>query len=907
MTTTLRPNDALERALDKLVTRVEKPTRYIGGEWNSITKDPREVETSVLLAFPDLYEIGMSHLGYRILYAMLNELDGVAAERAFMPWVDMLGLLREEGLPLTSLETRRPLGAFDLVGFSMQSELTTTNVLAMLDLGGVPLVAEKRGEDDPIVMMGGPVIFNPEPFALFSDAILAGDAEVALPEAVATYRRMRREGAARLDILRAIARIEGWYVPRLYDAVPEPVLGMLIPRPKAGEDVPERVKRAIVYDLNQHPFPSKIVVPHAEIVHDRVSWEVMRGCPVGCRFCQAGYVYRPTRERDPAAVADGVKQSITETGYDEFSLSSLNTGEYGPVEPLMTSLMDELEPEMVSVGLGSLHASTMTETLAEQVKRVRKSGFTMAPEAGSERMRRVINKNLDEEQILRACRLAFEADWKTIKLYFMLGLPTETMEDAEAIVDLSAKILEMGREIGGGRVKITCSASTFIPKPFTPFQWFGMATAEDFHAKQDRIKELMPRGVQFKHHDRRESWLEGVLSRADRAIGPAILKAYEKGATLDAWSEHVKLDAWVQAFEECGLDAEELATRDIPLEAELPWEIIDTQLRRRWLEHEHKRALSEKTVVPCGAHACAGCAPFAKECIHGIVGEQKWTSYEPGDGVASARSTSEPTALCPSSPPQMPALRAASEASQGGESSDRDAAGGPTEPAPAPPVYAYRARFRKEGRSRFLGHLDLVRAIVQSFRRAGIPFVYTQGFKPKPKLTLTPALALGIASREEYADFETPVRLEPDEFLATINEKTPHGLTFEALVPIDSRGTSLQELIGRASYRAVIPEIDPAELRERVESFVASDRVEITRIRKKKEKRIDLRRAVAHLSVDEQGALAFTLAMDPSGSARPSEVLGALVGEERGKAADVERVALLASGRDRWLSPLVAR
>lgn len=931
-------------ALDALLTRVEKPTRYVGGEWNSVTKDLDRVELSMVLGFPDIYEIGMSHLGYRILYALLNARDEYCAERVFMPWSDMLALLRERDLPLVTLESRRPLRDFDLVGFSMQSELTITNVLAMLDLGGIPLTSAERGESDPLVLMGGPVIFNPEPFADFADAILVGDAEEALPRMMDTLRDLKRQGASRLEKLRAIARIGGWYVPSLYDVAPEPVLGMLIARPKPGEDVPRRVKRALVLDLDQHPFPAKIIVPHQEIVHDRVSWEVMRGCPVGCRFCQAGYVYRPTRERDPAEVAKGVRESLRETGYDEFSLNSLNTGEYGPVEPLMTSLMDECEPEMISVSTGSLHASTMTETLATQLKRVRKSGFTMAPEAGSQRLRNVINKNLSEEQILEACRLAFVADWKAIKLYFMLGLPTETLDDVLGIADLSGKILGIGRRLGGRRVTVTSSASTFIPKPFTPFQWFGMATEPDVRAKQDALKRAMPRGVEFKHHPRAESWLEGVLSRADRSVAPAIRRAYEQGAVLDAWGEHLKLDVWREAFAALGIDADALATRDIPLEAELPWEIVDPEIRRKWLEHEFKRALAEKTVDICGADSCAGCAPFAKECIHGIVGQKKWTDYTPASALpalptlptlgapGATAAHAEALAAC-----AAPAAALLGEQARLASASTAHASAPATataavsvavsvavaEPAaadgsPAPdaaetparaeaPVYRYRARFRKEGRARFLGHLDLVRALAQSFRRAGVRLDYSAGFKPKPKMSLSPALALGIASREEFLDFEVRTRLEAEDFLPRINASLPEGLTFTALVAIDGVRTSLQEAIRRARYHARVFDVAPEALRAHIEAFAASETCEIVREGKKGKRTFDLKTIVDDIDIGDDGTLRFTIRVGQEGSARPGEVLAALLPGIDASDVALERVSLLAEIGGRLVSPLLAR
>ncbi len=899
-----------EAALDRLLPLVEKPTRYLGGEWNSVSKDPATVETSIALAFPDLYEIGMSHLGFRILYALLNDLPGVAAERCFMPWVDMLRLLTENDLPLTTLETRRPLAALDLVGFSMQYELTITNVLAMLERGGIPIRAEDRAEGDPLVLGGGPVIFNPEPFAPFFDLILVGDAEEALPEMIALHARMRREGASRAEILRQVATgLDGWYAPSLYDAAPEPVLGMLIPRPREGSGAPARIRRRVVYDLDRWPFPERIVVPHAEIVHDRVSWEIMRGCPVGCRFCQAGYVYRPTRERDPETVRSGVERSVAATGYDEFSLTSLNTGEYGAIEPLLKTLMDEMEPRRVAVGLSSLHATTMSESLAAEVKRVRKTGFTIAPEAGSQRLRNVINKNLAEEDILRATRLAFEAGWQLIKLYFMIGLPTETEEDVDALVELAAEIARQGRGIGGRRVRITLSASTFIPKPFTPFQWFGMEGEEGFRAKQSRIRRRSPKGVEFKHHDHASSWLEGVLSRADRSLAPAIEEAYRRGAVLDSWSEHLDLARWRGAFDHLGLDADLWATRAIPLDCELPWEVVDPLVRRKWLEAEYRKSLDAATMATC-ADACSGCAPFSKECVRGEVAARRWQDLGvrtevrlpafPVDRAPKGRDGSEPPA-----PVRAPVVISAGAAEPLPEAGLVPAP--PAPPAPERPLYSWRARFEKQGRSRFLGHLDLVRALTMALRRAGVELAYTQGFKPHPRVSLSPALALGVSSCAEYIDFDTTVPLEVERFLSGVNASLPSGLRFDALVALDPAAPALQEAITRAAYRATVPEARRDELEEGVAGFLARGEVQVVRARRgKPDKVLDIRPLVEELGIDADGRLTFTMVMDPAGSPRPAEVLAAVAGSERIQAAQLERVGLFVRDGGKLLSPLVA-
>ncbi|MBP7148665.1 MAG: TIGR03960 family B12-binding radical SAM protein [Acidobacteria bacterium] len=883
--------------LDRMLVELEKPTRYIGGEWNSVAKSPAEVDVAIALAFPDVYEIGMSHLGFRILYALLNDLPGVAAERAFMPWIDMLARLRERDLPLVTLETRRPLSAFDMVGFSMQHELTITNVLAMLDQGGVPLLAAERREGDPLVLAGGPAIFNPEPFADFFDLVLVGDAEEALPEALDLYKQMRGAGAPRLEIVRAVARTGGWYAPQLYEARPEPLLGMLIPRPRPGEDVPARVRRRVVYDLNRYPFPEKIVVPHAEIVHDRVSWEIMRGCPVGCRFCQAGYVYRPTRERDPAAVLAGVRRSIDSTGYDEFSLTSLNTGEYGAIEPLLAALMDEMEPRRVSVGLSSLHATTMTETLAAQVKRVRKTGFTLAPEAGSQRLRDVINKNLNEADILNATRLAFEAGWQLMKLYFMIGLPTETDEDIDALVDLGRRILRQGREIGGNRVRLTLSASTFVPKVFTPFQWFGMQAESDFRAKQDRIRRGVPRGIEFRYHNHGESWLEGVFSRADRRLGPAVLEAYRRGAVLDSWSDHLRLDIWRAVFAEQGLDADGLATRPIPLEAELPWEVVDPLVRRKWLEVEYRRALEAGTMATC-ATACTGCAPFSTECVKGEVAAQRWTDFDthPGGRLPAYHVERAPEGRGLGREPEPPAAEHESP---------------PAEPQAAPaaapprPLYRYRARFEKLGRSRFLGHLDMVRAVGMALRRAGVPLAYSQGFKPHPRMSFSHALSLGVASRSEYVDFDTNEPLDTEATMSAVNATMPEGLRLTAVVAADPKAPALQDAITRGRYRAELPGLPRAELERRAREFLERDTAEIVRRRKGKERRVDLRQLVESLCAPADGQLEFTLLLGGPAAPRIQEVLDVVLGPGA-PPVEVVRLEQTAESGGRPVSPLLA-
>jgi radical SAM family uncharacterized protein/radical SAM-linked protein len=888
-----RPNDAV---YDEILSEIQRPSRYIGGEWNQIVKDHRSVDVTFALGFPDVYEIGMSHLGYRILYSLLNSREDTVAERVCCPWPDMAEALRRHKRPLGSLETRTPLAEFDIIGFSLQYEMTFTNVLEMLDLAGVPLRAADRGDGDPLVAVGGPVVFNVEPLADFVDLVFVGDGEELVPEFLDRFKEWKRSGASRERMLKEAARIEGIYVPSLYRAEADDRSGLLIPSPV--DDAPMPVLRRIAMDLDRHPFPDRIIVPHGEIVHDRVSVEVMRGCPVGCRFCQAGYIYRPTRERDPNQVRDTVIRSVRATGYDQFSLSSLNTGEYGSIQPVMFDLMDRFAPEKVSISLSSMHASTITPELAEQIRRVRKSGFTIAPEAGTQRLRDVINKNLSEEQILEACRLAFEAGWDHIKLYFMIGLPTETDSDVDGLVDLAHEIMTIGRGIRGKTRKplVTLSASSFIPKPETPFQWVGMDRIENLYRKQDRIAARVRRGVRFKHHRCETSFLEGVFSRGDRALGNVIERAWRNGARFDGWDEHLNRRAWDEAFRAEGVDPEHYAYSDLDPDQPLPWHVVHSRVNRKWLALELRRAMQAGTLTVCGPTDCHGCAPFARECVKGVVAETTdrllasdvpllTTPFAPGPGMpigleAAPRMPSEATLVVDDVAPRRP------------QSDER-------------PVYRYRARFNKFGALRFIGHLDLSRLILRSLRRAGLELVYSQGFNPKPKVGFGPALAVGISSDSEYVDFDTYRRLDDASGASLINGALPDGLRFDLVREIPRSAASLGDAIRAARYRVTVRA--PDSLAETVATFRGRQPIEIRRQKKNgKTQSFDLADELLALEVTDDSTFGMTLAMRHDGaSVRPEEVLREIFGESR-PSMDVVREDLLVDWKGRLVNPLLA-
>lgn len=600
-------------ALEKLLMQVEKPARYIGQEWNMVLKPVYDFRFA--LCFPDVYEIGMSHMGSRILYHTINQLDGVYCERCYAPWPDMENALRASHLPLYTMETKSPLKEFDIVGFSLLYEMCYTNVLTMLDLSEIPFLSKDRSEDDPIILAGGPCMVNPEPVASIFDIICIGDGEDLDNEVIESVRSSKREGLNRHDTLKRAAQIEGVYVPAFYE-VSESDGHFQCVRP-IEDHIPARVKRRILIDLDHAPYVGDQVVPNMNIVHDRVAVEVMRGCSRGCRFCQAGYIYRPVRERSEETLLRQAHELVACTGYDEVSLLSLSTGDYSHLHTLLPRIIDDMLAQRVSVSLPSLRIDSDLRQELNKMQSIRKGGLTFAPEAGTQRMRDVINKNVTEDDLLRAVEDAFEEGWCGVKLYFMIGLPFETDEDILGIADLARKVsrcfYQLPKEKRGSGFRLTVSVSTFVPKPWTAFQWCAQNTHDEIVRKQQLLKTAMKgiRGAELHCHPSVLSVLEAVFSRGDRKLTNVLIDAFQNGCRFDSWAEHFKPDVWEQSFHKFGLTMDEYAYIERVPGEPLPWSIVDAIVTEQYLRREWILAKEGKTTKDC-RQGCNGC--FGDQC-----------------------------------------------------------------------------------------------------------------------------------------------------------------------------------------------------------------------------------------------------------------------------------------------------
>ena len=848
------------------VHRVQKPARYVGGEFGAVKKawDSPELRARVCLAFPDVYDIGMSHLGFKILYKILNDDPRTLAERCYTPWIDMQAELRARGLPLVSLESARPLRDFDVVGFSLQFELTYTNVLTMLDLGGVPLRSDDRGEDDPLVIAGGPTATHPEPLAPFLDAIVIGDGEERATEIALAWTEMRARGVPRKERLRALADVRGVYVPSLYATEVEPATGLEVVKRPDDESLPFPIQRSLVDDLNAFPFPDDGPVGGPEAIFDRMSIEIARGCTEGCRFCQAGMIYRPVRERDPEQIVSTVVSSLKKSGYDEVSLTSLSTADYSCIAPLIKTITDKLAPERVSLGVSSLRAYGLEENVLDDMQRVRASGVTFAPEAGSQRMRDVVNKNVTEEQLMTTAERVFSRGWNAMKLYFMIGLPTEDESDVREIPRVGGRAREVGKRVkkalGAGPPTITVSVSTHVPKPHTPFQWCAMDPPDAVVQKQRWLEEEARKAkVDLRMHRSEGSWLEAVFARGDRRIAGVLERAYRAGARFDSWDDQLDVDLWRAAFEAEGVDpARYLGT--LPVTARLPWSHVEVGLEEGFLAREYRKALKSRLSPPCGKPAGAFVHPTNLE--DSTRETRRLVCYDCGVACDLSAMKTERTeylvklgAKSPRPPAPSPLVRAAAAATK---------SSAPGKRAPASFVQGaprrYRFVYEKLGSSAYLSHLDLIRLLPRAFRRAELPLFYSQGFHPKPDMTFGPALSLGVASLGEVVDVKLTCDGDPSTWLAALTAGAPAGLRFVSGAALGPNDASVSRRLVGARYAVGVPRAvlasrgGEAWLAERVAAVLAAPSLPIVRRIEKVGKKVDVRTFLRRLEIGGDAA-----------------------------------------------------
>lgn len=815
------------RTLQEILPLVDQPSRYLGCEVNSVRKDRARIELHFALAFPDLYEIGMSHFGMQILYRALNENPQIAAERVFAPGRDMAVRLQEAHLPLCSLESGTPLGEFDIVGFSLLYELGYTNVLYMLELAQIPLWASERGDAHPLIIAGGPCTVNPEPVADFFDAMVVGDGEAVVVQLSQAWMEWKRSGAPRHALLKRWASIEGVYIPSFFEKVPgSGPLTAVAPRYSWHQ----RVERAIIGDLDRAVFPDAPVVPFGRPVHDRLRLEVARGCTRGCRFCQAGMIYRPVRERSPEKLVALARRSLETTGYDDISLLSLSTGDYGAIISLMEQLMCGGDFHRVAVSLPSLRADSLSPRLMDLVRQVRKTGFTIAPEAGSQRLRDVINKNISQEDIFDTVRQAFDMGWQVVKLYFMIGLPTETDADVAAIVELVQALTRAKDKIcRKRRGRINVSVATFIPKAHTPFQWEGQISLQTSQQKIDWLrKQLRIPGVHFKWQNPAVSLIEGLMARGDRQLSRLLAAAYAKGCCFDGWSDQFHFDRWRQAMAESGVDVDFYTTRPRDLSAPLPWDHIDTRVERAFLCKERQNALAGRLTPDCRTGPCNDCGVCDFSGIAPVV------HPAPPDSGTRPKAT--------------------------GRSSGRR-------------YRQVQVGYRKVGQARYFGHLEMQNLIKRALRRAHLPLAYSEGFHPKPKISFEDPLPVGLESLDE-------------RFYLHVERGFPIGAIarcLNACLPEGMQVISCRDFAGRPHKQPKVPAVyriasaQPVFDTRKLEDFNAAAQRHVSRTSHKgKVVRLDVKKHVVACRVLAPTLLELVLRTDQERMLRPAEALAAI-------------------------------
>ena len=885
----------------EVLQSVLKPSRYTGGEWNAVHKEWDESLCHWALALPDVYEVGMSNLGLAILYEILNAEEKVLAERVYAPWTDMEAEMRQRRMPLFALESKREIAGFDFLGCSLQYEMIYSNVLNMLDLAGIPLWAADRGEDMPFVVGGGPCVYNVEPLADFFDFFIIGEGEDLVREISQSFITWQGEGrpGGRRGFLERLLEIQGIYVPSFYQPEYSETGDFKALQPLSPKARPIIYKR-VVKDMNTARFVERPLVPFMDIVHNRIMLELFRGCSRGCRFCQAGICYRPARERREENLRKMARKLVDSSGYDEMSLTSLSSADYSCLGRLVDDLLHDFKEEKVSFSLPSLRIDSFSIDLAHKMQQVRKSGLTFAPEAGTQRLRDVINKGVTEENLLTACGAAFRQGWKQVKLYFMMGLPTETDEDIIGIAKLAKKVVDLYTEIKGRRgVKVTVSVSCFVPKPFTPFQWFGQLPIEEFERRQRLLKaHITDRAITFNYHDARLSVIEGVFARGDRRLSKVLYQAWQDGAKFDGWSDLYKDEIWHQAFEKCGVDLSYYNARHREFGEALPWAHTSPGVNEEFLRREWDKAMQGALTEDCRRGRCSACGictnlkvnvvDFAKE-EEIIKAEEAFAASVRGDGKAVQE-----------------ALGSGAADGEGVFKPGKAQKGSPRHPGSQRTLYKYRAEITKGDELRYVSHLDYANIFLRAFDRSKLPMAYSEGFNPHMKVAFASALSLGVTSRAEYMDFELTREVAQPEVWDKLKAQLPPGAEVRELKLLHEKAPALMAQTDEARYRLQVPYQGTAEAAEAaVKAYNQAAEVIYQRVTPKKKREIETKQYMLKpVTVQPEAGLLtldFDISVTASGSVKPLEVFTAIAENFNLQAdpaqARIERTGLLGKGK----------